>query len=119
MDPHAKREPILALLTTLNSRFASNLNAMDAEVLRLLEVVDLNSRAIDGAADQLKRSYSGDSIDQLECAHLIEEIFADLSQAMYLLAIGLVVPARMLARRALELGLAIVYMWDLTEREEL
>ena len=40
MDPHAKREPILALLTTLNSRFASNLNAMDAEVLRLLEVVD-------------------------------------------------------------------------------
>jgi hypothetical protein len=113
MDIHAKREPILALLTTLHSKFAANLNALDSTVITLVEIIDVNSRAIDEAGGELQRIHSGDEKHKLECAHLIQEIFADLSQAMYLLAIGLVVPARMLARRAFELGLAVVYMWDL------
>jgi hypothetical protein len=112
-DAHAKREPIVALLTALHSKFATNLNDLDREVIALLEIIDLNSRAIDGAAGELQRRHSADDKHKLQCTQLIEEIFADLSQAMYLLAIGLVVPARMLARRAFELGLAIVYMWDL------
>lgn len=112
-DVHAKREPIVALLTTLHSKFAANLDVLDRDVIALLEIIDLNSRAIDGVAGELQRIHSGDDGHKLQCAHLMEEIFADLCQAMYLLAIGLVVPARMLARRAFELGLAIVYMWDL------
>jgi hypothetical protein len=112
-DAHAKREPIVVLLTTLHSKFATNLNVLDRDVIALLEIIDLNSRAIDGVAGELQRIHSGDDKHKLQCARLIEEIFADLCQAMYLLAIGLVVPARMLARRAFELGLAIIYMWDL------
>jgi hypothetical protein len=110
---HAKREPIVDLLTTLHSKFSTNLSVLDPEVVTLLETIDLNSRAIDGAADELERTHSGGEKHKLECALLIQEIFADFSQAMYLLAIGLVVPARMLMRRGFELGLAIMYMWDL------
>jgi hypothetical protein len=110
---HAKREPIVTLLTTLHSKFAANLDVLDGDVIELLEIIDLNSRAIDGAGNELQRLHSGDDKHKLQCAYLIEEIFADLCQAMYLLAIGLVVPARMLVRRAFEIGLAIVYMWDL------
>jgi hypothetical protein len=35
---------------------------------------------------------------------------------MYLLSVGLIVPARMLTRRAFELGLGAVYMWDLPHK---
>jgi hypothetical protein len=112
-DTHAKREPIVALLTTLHYKFAANLNGLDRDVIALLEIIDVKSRAIDGVAGELQRSHSREGKHQPQCAHLIEEIFADLCQAMYLLATGLVVPARMLARRAFELALAIVYMWDL------
>jgi hypothetical protein len=113
LSTHAKREPIIALLTTLHSKFAANLNGLDREVIALLEVIDLKSRAIDGASAELQRTHLGADKHKLECASLIDEVFADFSQAMYLLAIGLIVPARMLVRRAFELGLAIVYMWDL------
>jgi hypothetical protein len=112
-DTHAKREPIVTLLTNLHSKFTANLGVLDRDVTALLEHIDLNSRAIDEAARELHRIDAGEDKHKLRCASLIEEIFADLCQAMYLLAIGLVVPARMLARRALELGLAVVYMWDL------
>jgi hypothetical protein len=109
----AKREPVHVLLTTLHSKFAANLEVLDREVLALLESIDLNSRAIDAASAELQQRHSKGDRHEFECAQLIEEIFADLCQAMYLLAIGLIVPARMLSRRAFELGLAIVYMWDL------
>lgn len=113
MEPHARREPVLQLLATLHSRFATNLKDLSAEVIALLEIIDLNSRAIDETANELKRAHCGDDEQKRECACLLNELFADLSQAMYLLALGLVVPARMLARRAFELGLGAVYMWDL------
>jgi hypothetical protein len=113
MELHANREPVLQLLRTLHSKFATNLNELEGEVISLLESIDLHSRAIDEVATELKRSHSGTEQHKHECSRLLEEIFADLSQAMYLLALGLVVPARMLTRRAFELGLATVYMWDL------
>jgi hypothetical protein len=111
MESHAKREPIHQLLKTLHSKFAANLDQLDGEVIGLIEKIDLHSRAIDDAANELRRDCS--EKHQHECVRLLEEIFADFSQAMYLLALGLVVPARMLTRRAFELGLASVYFWDL------
>jgi hypothetical protein len=42
-----------------------------------------------------------------------EEVFADVVSSMYLGAIGLVKPAHMTIRRAVELGLTIVYLWDM------
>lgn len=43
-NAHAKREPIVALLTTLHSKFAANLDVLDRDVIALLEIIDLNSR---------------------------------------------------------------------------
>jgi hypothetical protein len=49
---------------------------------------------------------------QQEIAKLPDEIFADLVCAMYLASCGLDVPARMLLRRSLEVGVASLFLWD-------
>jgi len=48
-----------------------------------------------------------------ELARLFDELFADDITSLYLGAVGLHMPARMLLRRVLELGVAVVYLWDL------
>lgn len=49
---------------------------------------------------------------QREIAAQFDEIFSDSTIAVYLAFIGLDVPARMLARRSLELGLVLLSAWD-------
>ncbi len=50
---------------------------------------------------------------QIQLARLPEEVFADVVSSLYLGSIGLVKPAHTTIRRALELGLALVYLWDM------
>lgn len=49
---------------------------------------------------------------QKEISGLFDEIFSDLACALYLSACALDVPARMLLRRSLEIGVATLYLWD-------
>lgn len=49
---------------------------------------------------------------QKEIAGLFDEIFADLVCALYLGSCALDVPARMLLRRGLEVGVAALFLWD-------
>ena len=48
-----------------------------------------------------------------ELRRLFDEMFADSTCSVYLAGAGLHTPARMLMRRVLELGVAVVYLWDL------
>src|SRR5262249_40551089 len=48
-----------------------------------------------------------------ELRRLFDEMFADSICSVYLAGAGLHTPARMLMRRVLELGVAVVYLWDL------
>jgi len=86
---------------------------MSPETLAFLETIDINSRIIAAIRTELRATYCGSDCQKLECADILDEIFADFSQAMYLFSVGLIVPARMLIRQALELGIASVYMWDM------
>ena len=101
------------MLGSLHKKFGTNIGSLTQQAVELLERIELNCRAIDGAFSELIRTHCGDDRQKRECASLVQEIFADFSLAMYLFASGLIVPARMLIRRALELGIAVVYMWDL------
>jgi len=49
---------------------------------------------------------------QSEVSGLFDEIFLDLACSLYLGACALDVPARMLLRRGLEIGIATLYLWD-------
>lgn len=50
---------------------------------------------------------------QKEIATLPDEIFADMVMSLYFGACALDSPAHSVLRRALELGIAVVYLWDL------
>ena len=49
---------------------------------------------------------------QAEIGGLFDEIFSDLACSLYLSACALDIPAGMLLRRGLEIGIASLYLWD-------
>jgi hypothetical protein len=110
---HAPRQPVKNLLCTLHENFSRNVHAIGTETCSLLETIDLNSRIISEIRSILSADYCDNEGQKRICEEILEEVFTDFSLAMYLCAIGLIVPARMSVRRAFELGLATVYMWDL------
>ncbi|ALQ51372.1 hypothetical protein [Nitrosomonas ureae] len=110
---HALRQPVKDFLCTLHAKFSDNVHSIQAETLPLLDTIDLNSRIIYEIRTILSKDYCDNESQKRICKEILEEVFGDFSLAMYLCAIGLIVPARMSVRRAFELGLATVYMWDL------
>lgn len=110
---HAPRQSVNELLCMLHAKFALNVQSIGEEASSLLDIIDLNSRIISEVRSILISDYCNSEEQERICKEILEEVFADFSLAMYLCAIGLIVPARMSARRAFELGLAAVYMWDL------
>ena len=113
MISHAPKQTVNELLNSLHASFGRNLGNADEITTSLFDKIDLNSRVIDGIRTILLKEYSVTELQQNICTDLLDEIFTDFSTAMYLLAVGLIVPARMSVRRAFELGVALVYMWDL------
>lgn len=110
---HAPRQSVNELLCMLHAKFSQNVQSIGEEASSLLDIIDLNSRIISEIRSILISDYCSSEEQKRICKEILEEVFADFSLAMYLCAIGLIVPARMSARRAFELGLAAVYMWDL------
>lgn len=49
---------------------------------------------------------------QKELVHIFDEVFADVILSLYFSACGLHKPAQIVLRRAIELGIAIIYLWD-------
>ena len=110
---HSPRQPINDLLCSLHTKFGENIKTIDAKTSSLLDKIDLNSRIISEIRNKLSLEYCDTEGQKKICEEILEEVFSDFSLAMYLCAVGLIVPARMSTRRAFELGLATVYMWDL------
>lgn len=110
---HSPRQPVNELLRLLHEKFGQNIYSLEAEIIPLLDKIDLNSRIISEIRSVLSLSYCDTEVQKRICEEILEEVFCDFSLAMYLFAIGLIVPARMSVRRAFDLGLATVYMWDL------
>lgn len=101
---------VTELLSALNNKFRENYQtsathqdfAKDAERLaRKVSETAANLRAVAGSNDHQK--YLADSV---------YEIFGDSVTALYLSCCGLVIPAKMLMRRSLELGMVVVSYWD-------
>jgi len=114
-DIHAPRQPLQDLLGALHGKFGDNLEeAVNASTAPLLDTIDLNSRIISAFKAELIEKYKEDA-HKTGCAEILDEVFSDFAIAMYLNSIGLIVPARMSTRRAFELGLSVIYMWDMPQ----
>lgn len=94
----------------LHKKFGSNIAEAMANCEAGYEEAEIKARSIISIADALK--LSSRSVTQTDIISLFEEIFSDLVCSVYLSSAALDVPAKMLLRRALELGIAVLYLWD-------
>lgn len=113
MTTHAPRQTVKELLASLHATFGTNVDAIESDASLVFDSIDLNSRIVSEIRTILLDEYCESDCQTEICAEILDEIFTDFTLAMYLFSIGLIVPARMSVRRAFELGLASVYMWDL------
>lgn len=112
-NAHGERIPIQTVLVALHDSFGKNLTSIDQVLLPRLDNIDLQSRMISEAKSQLLNGYCSGPVQIKICEELLDEIFSDFSLAMYFCAGGLIIPSQMSTRRAFELGVAAIYLWDL------
>jgi hypothetical protein len=96
----------------LNRKFNNNLSLALAQDETYASKAEVQARAIPAIAKILR-----DKLEltdwQRDALCMFDEVFADLICSIYLSACGLDKPAQMILRRALEVGVATVYVWDL------
>lgn len=102
----------MQLLAELNDRFCENLNKFLPEGRDACKEIDLKARAI-AEIGQVASNTQGLQTHQRDIVPIFSEVFSDVILAVYFTACALDKPAQSVLRRALELGVAIVYLWDL------
>jgi hypothetical protein len=96
----------------LEQKFTNNLNKCISGEQPELEETELKARAV-AVLGQILGEKSDLAPHQSELVAVFDEVFADMVVSMYLSACALDKPAEIVLRRALELGIATVYLWDL------
>ena len=110
-----KPEGAAQILLELNSKFSATLKSSIETDVGLCSRAELKARAIIETAEILKStSHLSPSAKATLCIY--DEVFADTICSVYFAGCALDKPAQMLLRRALELGFASVYLWDLPQR---
>jgi len=101
-----------SVLSDLNAKFCKNLGLALSQEEPLASRAELQARAIPIVAKILSHHLELTAW-QREALCMFDEVFADVICSIYLSACGLDKPAQMILRRALEVGAATVYVWDL------
>ena len=102
----------MQVLTQLDSKFHDNLNTFLAQGNTACKEIDIKARAI-AAIGQIASKAERLQPNQSEITLIFGEVFSDIIVSVYFTACALDRPAQSVLRRALELGVAIVYLWDL------
>jgi len=98
----------------LSRKFHSNLSLALTQEAKLVSRAEIQARAIPVVARILSEE-QGLTDWQRDALCMFDEIFADITCSIYLGACGLDKPAQAILRRALEVGAATVYLWDLPQ----
>ena len=104
-----KTVPLSAILEKLHIKLGNNISCA-AKYDELTIPHEEGARRLGNARSVLK--HLAKAKHQNEMADQFDELFIDSTAALYLTFSGLDVPACMLARRSLELGLVLVCYWD-------
>lgn len=100
------------ILKDLDGKFQENLDKFLCQGNTDFKEIDIKARAI-AALGQISSDAQGLQISQIEITLIYNEVFSDIILSLYFTACALDKPAQSVLRRALELGVAIVYLWDL------
>lgn len=105
-------EEILAELCEKFSRNFEDWQNLDdkglKKIFRLL-------REITVVGEVVSEKYNTSTHQQM-CCQIYDEIFSDMVTAIYLASNGINKPANIVLRRVLELGLALIFLWDMPHR---
>ncbi len=114
-DIYKKPSDISTVFRDLNGKFSDNLNSSIRFSAETLCSVELKARALDAVGRILSQTNTITPA-QREILPIFNELFADVISSLYLAACALDKPAQIVLRRVLELGVAIVYLWDLPHK---
>ncbi len=96
----------------LQDKFENNLRFSLLENLEKLSQVELKARAF-AILGQILRESPNLSRSHKEITAIFDELFTDVVISIYLAGCSLDKPAQTLLRRVLELGIAVIYLWDM------
>jgi hypothetical protein len=99
------------ILQNLHDKFGVNLKTALSQNGSLLKEVELKARALQLANKALLSIATQEH--HREMTQICDEIFSDTVISIYLAGCTLDKPAHAALRRALELGVAVIYLWDL------
>ena len=102
----------MKILSDLNTKLCGNLDEFLLQGQITCKQTDIRARAI-AAIGQIALEQDELQPSQHEIALIFNEVFSDMILSIYLTACALNKPSQNVLRRALELGIAIVYLWDL------
>lgn len=102
------------LLLSLNEKFSENLSLCLPLAQEAYARVEVKARSF-AVLGQIIREDINLTPNQREILPIFEEVFADVVLSIYFAGCALNRPAESILRRALELGIAIVYLWDLPD----
>ena len=108
---HVKPEDGTAIFYKLDEKFTQNLISQLKTSHVGLEQIELRARGVSAIGKILLEKHAVTET-QKECCAIYDEVFADVITSVYLAACALDKPAQMVLRRAFELGIASVYLWD-------
>lgn len=99
-------------LAEINTKLSANLDTFLSQEHPAYKEIDIKARAI-AAIGQIASEAVDLQPNQSEITLIFYEVFSDMVLSSYFTACALDKPAQSVLRRALELGIAIVYLWDL------
>ncbi len=100
------------VFTDLNVKFNKNLKLSLVKDVEKISQAELKARAF-AIIGQILRERPNLSQSQKELVDIFDELFADSIISLYLAGCSLDKPAQTLMRRVLELGIAVMYLWDM------
>lgn len=98
----------------LKDKFSYNFDSSIDTQKALIEEIETKAKTIFTFGDILNSSNI--SISKKETCQIFNEIFSDISISIYLMNCSINTGSKVILRRVLELGLGIIYFWDLPHR---
>lgn len=106
------KSKIEEIIESLHGKFGDNIKLSLTDNVGILEEVEVKSRA-SYELGQLLNKDTELSDTQKEITTIYPEIFTDLIVSLYLSCCAIDNSPKILLRRVLELGIAIIYLWDM------
>ncbi|WP_438498557.1 hypothetical protein [Paenibacillus sp. IHBB 3054] len=96
----------------LHKKFRSNFTKALENESELVARVEIKARSF-AIFGQIISQENSLELHQIEIISIFDELFSDISIGIYFAACSLENPAKIQLRRVLELGIAVVYLWDM------